>query len=655
MDPNGGQLPILPYFLAGGIEVPPPDPVPGPMVVTMATAIAASPADAHPSAAENPSPSLFDLQAMICQRCSRRNHWGVDLHPCYWCGETLCSACCTETGLPMKSGEAEPHFCLRCGRKRTPCLYRGAKRFCVMCGKPNPAMLPCPEPPPGTVAPEGLQRMKCSYLYTLLPDICLIRILEFIGTLQGVMAASFVSHRMHALSSDNRVWWSLSKTRWPGICEHLLSDPYRMWLVYYRSRHDHYRKSQRHPTPIEDSDGVRCPLSFNDADGVTAQGRVFDTKLCSGCSELLIKCRSSDQVTLLAGHGVIRPAACTKGSVTTMSVPFAVHACGGRGAVPEALSALDWGFSAWYFGAIARGTAEKAMTGATIGTFLVRESLMRPAEYVVSVVVSDGDVEHIRIVKDHYGYQLGIAGRFASVPELVRYYTIHSLEEEFPEVRTVLVAPPAHQDVAALLRLRSSYSQGSNDAFSSIRLEEIVRQTESRHKAYLKATRVRRETLLGLCHAALRYLELRMSGNGDEQLPEGITNQLIRAGIATSEAELTTLFSSENFDVYSYVETVLRDAPLQASVNPTRAARLGQPADDHADRAGVGPAAGPSASSAGRRSSSSPPPSPIRRRSSSRRHSSTLFWRSSSSSTAAGAALGADDLDGDGGAPGSAT
>ena len=62
MDPNdGGPLPILPYFLAGGIEVPPPEPVPGPMVVTMATAIAASPADAHPSAAEEPSPSLFDV------------------------------------------------------------------------------------------------------------------------------------------------------------------------------------------------------------------------------------------------------------------------------------------------------------------------------------------------------------------------------------------------------------------------------------------------------------------------------------------------------------------------------------------------------------------------------------------------------------------
>lgn len=559
-------LPILPYFLAGGIEVPPPEPVHSPVVVTMATAIATSLADAHPSGEEC---SRFDSQDMDCQRCGRLNRWGVDLHPCYWCGEDLCSTCCNAS--PRKVGEVEPHYCLRCGRKRTPCLYREGKRFCVMCGRRNPATVPCPEAPPGTVAPEGLQRMKCSYLYTLLPDICLIRILEFIGTLEGVISASFVNHRMHALSRDNRVWWSLSKIRWPAICENLLSDPYRVWFVYYRSRHEHYLRSQRHPTPIEDSDGVRCPLSFTSVDGVTAQGRVFETKICSGCSELLIKCRSSDQVALLAGHGVIRPAARTEASIATMAVPFALHACSGRGAVPEVLPALDWGFSAWYFGAIARGTAEKAMAGATIGTFLVRESLMRPAEYVVSVVASDGDVEHIRIVKDQDGYRLGIAGRFASVPELVRYYNTQSLEEEFPEVQTALVAPPAHQDVVALLRLRLSDRERSNDAFSSIRLEEHARQTESRHKAYLQATRVRRETLLGLCRAALRCLELRMSGNGDDQLQEGITTQLIRAGIATSEDELTALFSSENFDVYSCVETVLREDPLQPSVKATRA------------------------------------------------------------------------------------
>ena len=47
------------------------------------------------------------------------------------------------------------------------------------------------------------------------------------------------------------------------------------------------------------------PLSFNDVDGVTAQGRVFETKICPGCTELLIKCRSSDQAAVLVEHGTM--------------------------------------------------------------------------------------------------------------------------------------------------------------------------------------------------------------------------------------------------------------------------------------------------------------------------------------------------------------
>ena len=74
---------------------------------------------------------------------------------------------------------------------------------------------------------------------------------------------------------------------------------------------------------------------------------------------------------------------------------------------------------------------------------------------------------------------------------------------------------------------------------------------------------------------------------------QGIVTQLIEAGIASSDAELTTLFSGENFDVHSYVETALREVPRpgprQASgalSTPTLAAPTRRPAD--AERAGVG-------------------------------------------------------------------
>ena len=54
--------------------------------------------------------------------------------------------------------------------------------------------------------------------------------------------------------------------------------------------------------------------------------------------------------------------------------------------------------------------------GAAVGTFLVRESMMRPAEYIVSVTVSGGTVQHIRIIRDQSGYRLGIAGYGSSSP-----------------------------------------------------------------------------------------------------------------------------------------------------------------------------------------------------------------------------------------------
>ena len=111
---------------------------------------------------------------------------------------------------------------------------------------------------------------------------------------------------------------------------------------------------------------------------------------------------------------------------------------------------------------------------------------------------------------------------------------------------------------------------------------------------------------------------------------QGIVTQLIEAGIASSDAELTTLFSGENFDVHSYVETALREVPRpgprQASgalSTPTLAAPTRRPAD--AERAGVGPG-----------------------------NAAPLARAGSAANSGAGAAPAADNLDADGGAPGSA-
>lgn len=132
---EGGEE-LLPYFLAGGIEVPPPGTVPGPVVVTTATTIAASPTGAHPGSTSGASngtvrpvsgcrnrikikillnpPSTdcpavtmlhlvsYQLQANTtnCHRCGRANHW---------CDQNPSSSLCSPPVLPRTSTSAKSH------------------------------------------------------------------------------------------------------------------------------------------------------------------------------------------------------------------------------------------------------------------------------------------------------------------------------------------------------------------------------------------------------------------------------------------------------------------------------------------------------------------------------------------------------------------
>ena len=89
---------------------------------------------------------------------------------------------------------------------------------------------------------------------------------------------------------------------------------------------------------------------------------------------------------------------------------------------------------------------------------MVRESITRPGEFVVSVKCSQ-QVEHIRVIRGRGGYRLGGSDGFDTIPLMVAFYNKTSLATHFEEANTTLrEAPPASvwPKVLALTKMASS-------------------------------------------------------------------------------------------------------------------------------------------------------------------------------------------------------
>lgn len=112
--------------------------------------------------------------------------------------------------------------------------------------------------------------------------------------------------------------------------------------------------------------------------------------------------------------------------------------------------------NSWYFPKFSRSDAEKCLTGAPTGTFLIRTSAAHHA-YALSIV-ANGTVNHCIIYHTEHG-TFGFAepyNIYKSLKELVLHYSINSLEEHNESLQTTLKIP------------YYAYAQSSSSSMSSV-------------------------------------------------------------------------------------------------------------------------------------------------------------------------------------------
>lgn len=110
----------------------------------------------------------------------------------------------------------------------------------------------------------------------------------------------------------------------------------------------------------------------------------------------------------------------------------------------------DWGFAPWFFGPVSRDSTYHLLNHQQSGCFLIRASRSRPDEFALSLKHGI-DVSHIRITKGRHGHRIGKLRTFATIADLVAFYTRTSLHEEFDEIDVVLTSSPPkeHMPTAA--------------------------------------------------------------------------------------------------------------------------------------------------------------------------------------------------------------
>lgn len=123
--------------------------------------------------------------------------------------------------------------------------------------------------------------------------------------------------------------------------------------------------------------------------------------------------------------------------------------------------------SSWYFPKFSRSDAEKMLSGAPVGTFLIRLSAANHA-YALSIV-ANGTVNHCIIYQTEHG-TFGFAepyNIYKSLKELVLHYSINSLEEHNEALQTTLKTPYYVYAQQSSCSTMSSMSGGSNSTSQS--------------------------------------------------------------------------------------------------------------------------------------------------------------------------------------------
>ncbi|XP_056629283.1 protein-tyrosine kinase 6 [Triplophysa dalaica] len=105
----------------------------------------------------------------------------------------------------------------------------------------------------------------------------------------------------------------------------------------------------------------------------------------------------------------------------------------------------------WYFGTLNRFETQNLLLapGNGIGAFLVRHSEKDKIGCVLSVVVSDREVKHIRVHKNDEGnFYLDQSRMFPSVEKLVDHYSKHSVDHAFHLKEPCIKPEPEPQDLS---------------------------------------------------------------------------------------------------------------------------------------------------------------------------------------------------------------
>ena len=120
----------------------------------------------------------------------------------------------------------------------------------------------------------------------------------------------------------------------------------------------------------------------------------------------------------------------------------------------------------WFEPDCKRDEAEERLEGTAAGAFLVRTSVAKPGQYVLSVSVGDA-VRHMRINRSSDGgFGLSRTCSFKDITEMVKHYTSTSLGANFPSTDTCLLHAhgTAVFDPATASQIGSSSSSSSSSA-----------------------------------------------------------------------------------------------------------------------------------------------------------------------------------------------
>lgn len=124
----------------------------------------------------------------------------------------------------------------------------------------------------------------------------------------------------------------------------------------------------------------------------------------------------------------------------------------------------------WYFPKFSRSDAEKCLSGAPVGTFLIRMSAANHA-FALSIV-ANGNVNHCIIYQTEHG-TFGFAepyNIYKSLKELVLHYSINSLEEHNESLQTTLKIPYYEYAQSSSSSTLSNVSSSGGSNYSTTQL-----------------------------------------------------------------------------------------------------------------------------------------------------------------------------------------